>query len=131
MHSPSEWFASAATFEPTLREAGAADLDACARMFCATIRRNLPKSITRQRLGALLATRGVRGFMWLDERCTPIGFAIGRCQHGRFEVLELCVPAESDGLRLLDAVRRVTGAGEVVLPAELSRGRARRFVETL
>lgn len=114
-----------------LREAGAADLEVCARLFCATIRRNLPKAITRDRLSALLASPGARGFLWLDERCTPVGFTIGRCRDGCFEVLELCAPAERAGLELLSAVRCAVNAHDVVLPAELSRGRARRLVEAL
>lgn len=115
----------------TLREASSADLDACANLFCATIRRNLPRAITRERLGALLSGPGARGFMWLNARCVPVGFTIGRCHKSHFEVLELCASAENVGLQLLDAVRREIGAVDVVLPAELSRGRARRLVDAL
>jgi hypothetical protein len=115
----------------TLREASTADLEVCARLFCAAIRRNLPKTMTRDRLVALLASPGARGFLWLDERCTPVGFTIGRCRDGCFEVLELCAPAERAGLELLSAVRCAVSAHDVIFSAELSRGRARRLVEAL
>lgn len=129
--------------EPALAPMTNTDIDACAWLLCSAGARKHTRNATAlwtrvtaaQHLASLLATPGMRAFVWRDARCVPVAFVAGEMHGDCFQVISLCVSRQAQrdglGLRLVQQVQREMGAGHVELAESLSSQRARQIVRTL